>query len=223
MCAAKTHVMRWCVVLAAACVLPLCSAQARQSQSQQDSSVADAARRDRERKQKAQKAPKVITDEDLPAKPASGPDTLNTGVQSTPGSESTNLGEAGKAEASTQGSEAEQGAPAGQAPPKEEAKSAEEDPEVARLKEELAQAERALDWLKRGFALDKDAYYSKADYASDTAGKDKLDSEQQQISDKQQEVDALKARLQELLSRKPKAAQAPAAQNEKPANPPPQR
>lgn len=220
MLAAKSHVVRWCVVLAAVCVLPLFAVARRQdSPSQQDSSVADAARRARERKQKAPKAGKVITDEDLPTKNASGPDTLNTGVQSTPGSESTNLGEAGKSDA------AAQGAVDGQAAGKEAGKGqAEEDPEVARLKEQVAQEEKDLDLLKREFALDKEAYYSKADYASDTAGKDKLDSEQQQISDKQQDVQALKARLQELLSRKPKTAQAPAAgQNEKPANAPPQR
>ena len=220
MLAAKSHVVRWCVVLAAVCVLPpfVAAARHQDSPSQQDSSVADAARRARERKQKAPKATKVITDEDLPAKNASGPDTLNTGVQSTPGSESTNLGEAGKSDAAAQGPED------GQAAGKEAGKGqGEEDPEVARLKEQAAQAEKELDLLNRELALDKEAYYSKADYSSDTAGKDKLDSEQRQISDKQQEVSALKARLQELLSRKPKPAQAPAAQNEKSANPPHQR
>jgi hypothetical protein len=61
----------------------------------------------------------------------------------------------------------------------------------------------------------------------ETAGKAKLDSEKQQINDKQQEIERLKTRLaalEELKShRKPNRTQAPPpAQTEKPPSAPPQ-
>jgi len=62
----------------------------------------------------------------------------------------------------------------------------------------LAQAEHELDVIERKLALDSDAYYSKPDFASDKEGKESLDAEQQQINDKKQAVDRLKARVAEL-------------------------
>src|SRR2546423_1609391 len=105
-------------------------------------------------------------------------------------------------------------------------KAADDDAEAARLKAQVAEAEKQLDLLQREYALDSDAYYSKTNYASDTAGKAKLDGEKQQISDKQQELDRLKMRLaavQELQSRRKPAQNAtnpPPASGEKPASPP---
>jgi hypothetical protein len=46
--------------------------------------------------------------------------------------------------------------------------------------------------------LDSDSYYSKTDFASDKEGQANLDAEAQQISDKKQAVDELKARVAEL-------------------------
>src|SRR6267154_730566 len=50
----------------------------------------------------------------------------------------------------------------------------------------------------RKAVLDSDSYYSKTDYASDKEGKANLDAEAQQISDKKQAADELKARVAEL-------------------------
>jgi uncharacterized coiled-coil protein SlyX len=47
--------------------------------------------------------------------------------------------------------------------------------------------------------LEQDNVYSKPNYASDTAGKTKLDDLKRQVTDKQQTVDALKTRLAALL------------------------
>ncbi len=63
---------------------------------------------------------------------------------------------------------------------------------------ELAQAEHELDVTQRKAALDSDAYYSKPDFANDKDGKANLDAEAQQISDKKQAVETLKARVAEL-------------------------
>ena len=80
---------------------------------------------------------------------------------------------------------------------------------------------------RRQLSLDQDSYFSNPDYVHDTAGKAKLDSEKQQINDKQQEIERLKTRLaalEELKShRKSNRTQAaPPPQTEKPPSAPPQ-
>jgi len=65
-------------------------------------------------------------------------------------------------------------------------------------KKQLAQLLSELDIMERKAVLDSDSYYSKTDYASDKEGKANLDAEAQQISDKKQSVDELKARVAEL-------------------------
>ena len=68
-------------------------------------------------------------------------------------------------------------------------------PKDAKIQEKLDSAEKQLNWLQREFDLDRDAYYSKPNYAEDTAGKAKLDDEQQQIQSLQSEIDSLKDKL----------------------------
>jgi uncharacterized coiled-coil protein SlyX len=70
--------------------------------------------------------------------------------------------------------------------------------ELAALKEQIKQAQSDLDLRQREQALQQDTYFSNPDYVHDTAGKAKLDALKQQITDKQQELDRLKARLAEL-------------------------
>ncbi len=53
--------------------------------------------------------------------------------------------------------------------------------------------------LQRELAFEQDNVYSKPDYASNTAGLAKLEDLKQQLTDKQQAVDALKTRLDALL------------------------
>jgi len=68
-------------------------------------------------------------------------------------------------------------------------------PKDAKTQEKLDSAEKQLKWLQREFDLDRNAYYSKPNYAEDTAGKAKLDDEQQQIQSLQSEIDSLKDEL----------------------------
>jgi chromosome condensin MukBEF ATPase and DNA-binding subunit MukB len=70
---------------------------------------------------------------------------------------------------------------------------------VARQKQQLAEAQKELELLQRELALEQDNVYAKTNYASDTAGKAKLDDLKLQVADKQQALDALKARLEALL------------------------
>jgi hypothetical protein len=188
------------LVANAACALLPCAppAHSQDPQSQQTQSVADAARRAREEKKNAAKSSKVITDDDLKKLPKSGPDAVNVAAPSDAQPAST--APAGAAEGSDQTA-----APTG----KGSAKKAGEDPELARLKAQVAQTKKQLDLLQRELALDQDTFYSNADYAHDTAGRAKLATEQQQIDDKQLELDGLKTRLADLIeieNRKKKSA-----------------
>jgi hypothetical protein len=162
-------------------------------QQTQPDSVADAARRAREQKGAATKASKVITDDDLDNKhPKPGAEGLDVGappaLDSQPPSQA--------AVAAAVASDAASAAAATDATPK-----AGESPEVADLQEALAQLQKENDLMQRELSLDQDAYYSKPDYASDKAGLAKLTLEKQQSVDKQQEVDAMKARLAAALDR----------------------
>jgi len=161
-----------------------------QPSSSQDSSVANAARRSREKKKatsnaNASKTTKVITDEDLDKK------------NFQPGQEGLNVGASPMAETEAPGAKAVAAAEAADdAAQKDEAKdAAEQGAKIAKLKLEISEAENGLDFAQRQLALDQDAYFSKTDYARDTAGKAKLDAEKQDISDRQQQVEKLKARL----------------------------
>ena len=66
------------------------------------------------------------------------------------------------------------------------------------LKGKIKDAQSYLDLLQREFQLDQDTFYSSPDYSNNTSGKAKLDAMKQQISDKQQELDRLKAQLAAL-------------------------
>lgn len=178
------------------------------SQSQQSSSLADAARRAREHAHETEqksgnKQPKVITNDDLDTE------------YFKPGSEGLPISGPAKAEV---------------APPppsdvaaveaKDEAKEAKvakekrENPEIGGLKEKLDLAKEELKVLQQEFALDQSDYYSHPDYALDTAGKAKLDAKQQQIADKQQEIEKLEARMQELKEAEKEKAKASSPQND---------
>ena len=165
-------------VLLAATLLPaLAFAQSPDSQS-----VAEAARRARELKKPPAKPAKVITEDDV--KPA---------VQSSPAAPGTPAPAASTA-VSTDNAAAPS-APSANSSTVPDAKDQKDSKEVTALKAQLKQAQGELDLLQREQALDQDSFYSNSDYAHDTAGKAKLDAEKQQVSDKQQEVENLKARL----------------------------
>jgi hypothetical protein len=78
---------------------------------------------------------------------------------------------------------------------KEASRIACDSPKDAGIQKKLDSAEKELRLLQREFDLDRAAYYSKPNYAKDTTGKAKLDTEQQQIQSLQSEVDRLKEEL----------------------------
>jgi hypothetical protein len=68
-------------------------------------------------------------------------------------------------------------------------------PEDAGIQKKLDLAEQEVHRLQGEFALDQATYYSTPNYAQYTAGKAKLDAEQQQIQDLQSEIERLKDKL----------------------------
>lgn len=164
----------------AAMFLPTCFAQ-----SQDSSSVAEAARRAREKKKDATKPAKVITDETL--------DVKKGDVQSAVAEEPKI---AGAPDAKAPAAPGSAGAPVSSAAKDDKKERLKK--ELTELKEQIKESLVDLDLLERENRLDQDAYYAKPNYGSDTGGKQKLDAEKQQISDKQGEVARLKAKLADL-------------------------
>jgi hypothetical protein len=178
-----------------------------QSQDQQSSSqpqsIADAARKSRETAKNATKPSKVITDDDLDReyiKPGAEGLTVDAPPKLETESPSPGAVAAAIAESSVSSDPAAVVAPS-------------DDPEIAKLKEKIADAEKDAELARRDLALQQDTYYSNPDYVHDTAGKAKLDALQQQINDKQQEIDRLKTRLaaMEELQKKKRVPTKPAA------------
>lgn len=166
------------VVLAGA-FLPMAFSQPQDSQS-----VAEAARRAREKKKDSAKPAKVITDDTL--------DVKKGDVQSAVAEEPKIAGAPEAANQSANGTAAASDAKT-QAAQDDKLKK-----EIAAVKERLKDALGDLDLLQRENRLDQDTYYSEPNFASDTAGKQKLDDEQQKMTDKRQEIDRLKSKLADL-------------------------
>jgi hypothetical protein len=182
-------------LIVALTLLPCGQGRSQDTQTGQSQSVADAARRARDQKKDqnkkiAKSASKVITDDDL--------DTKNF----KPGAEGLNVGSTPKLDTQPPSAAAVASA---EAADKAAASAASgsgrkpgDDPEIATLKERIAQVQKDLDLLQRGFSLDQDSFYSQPDYSRDTAGKAKLDAERQRLNEKQKELDELKTRLAAL-------------------------
>jgi hypothetical protein len=201
--------------LTAAVVLPLHTRAQSQDQQPQTQSVADAARRAREQKKAAEKQPTpVITDDTLkPSAPASDAAPAASPASAADSSSAPNANAAPTSS----------GQPAPGSPSEDADQKAKSSAEVESLKKQLAEAQKAMDLAQRGLGLEQDNVYSKPDYTSNTAGLAKLDDLKQQLTDKQQSVDALKTRLAELLDSvgaAPAPPAAPAAPPTPPANPP---
>jgi hypothetical protein len=183
------RILRGALIAAGAAWSCAGAAYSQQAQAQQDQSVADAARQARAAKKHAAAKPaKVIGDDDI------------DGKRVKPGAEGLNVGSAPRSDAvppAPAAVAAIEAADAAAAETNPQVKTG-ESPEIAGAKQEVAELEKQLNLLQRGFALDQDSYYSKPDYAADRDGKAKLDGEQQQIRDKQQELERAKARLAEL-------------------------
>lgn len=156
------------------------------SESQDSQSVAEAARRAREKKKDPAKPAKVITDETL--------DVKKGDVQNAVAEEPKIAGAPEAARESANGA----ANPAAADAKTQAAKDEKLKKEIARVKDELKDALGDLELLQRENRLDQDTYYSEPNFASNTAGKQKLDEEQQKISGKRQEIDRLKAKLSDL-------------------------
>lgn len=178
----RSMLIRFAIVaVVAAMFLPVGFAQSQDSQS-----VAEAARKAREKKKDATKPAKVITEETL--------DVKRGDVQSAVAEEPKIAGaEDAKAQAVPGAPNANPASAAGKDEKREKLKK-----DLTELKEQIKQTLMDLDLLQRENRLDQDAYYSQPNYGSDTAGKQKLDDEKQQISSKQDEVARLKAKLADL-------------------------
>jgi hypothetical protein len=190
--------------------------QDQQSPDAQTQSIAEAARRSRAAKNTT-KPSKVITDDDL--------DKGNI----KPGAQGLTVDAPAKLETEPPSPDAVADAAATPSVPPDPATAAapSDDPEMTRLKDSIADAEKDADLARRDLALQQDTFYSNPDYVHDTAGKAKLGALQQQINDKQQEIDRLKTRLAALeelqkkkRGRKPAVAPAPVDQSTNPSVPP---
>jgi hypothetical protein len=180
------------VVLAAALLPPAAFAQSQDTQS-----VAEAARRARAQKKNTEKPAKVITDETLDVK--KGDVQSATAVQLTmPGSPETPAQPAAGAATAQGGASGDASSAQGSKIPSEDDKGRAALKERVALKEKIKDAQSDLDLLQREYQLDQDSFYSSPDYAKNTSGKEKLDAMKQQITNKQQELDQLKARLAAL-------------------------
>ena len=160
------------------------------AQSQDSQSVAEAARKARAQKKNTEKAPKVITDETLDVKKGD----VQSATAEQPRMPGSPEAPAQPAAAAAPGTPASPAATAAGS----DSKDKKDAKEVADLKVKIKRAQDDFDLLQREQSLENDRYYSQTDYAHDTAGKAKLDDLQQQVTDKQQELERLKARLAEL-------------------------
>lgn len=76
-------------------------------------------------------------------------------------------------------------------------------PEAATIQKQLDAVEQQLNLAQRAFALDQNAYYSNPNYADDTAGRAKLDVEQQYIDSLQSERERLGNQLAAIQANPP--------------------
>jgi hypothetical protein len=189
-----------------------------QSSGSQGQSSAVAARRSRQTAKNASKPSKVITDDDL--------DKGNI----KPGAQGLTVDSPPKLETQPPSPDAVADAAAtSAAPDPATVPTASDDPEIVRLKDSIADAEKDAELARRELALQQDTFFSNPDHDHDTAGKAQLDALQQQINDKQQEIDRLKMRLaamEELQKKKQAPAKrattpAPADQSTNPGAVPP--
>jgi hypothetical protein len=152
-------------------------------------SLGDAARQNREQKKSAVKPGTVITNDTL--KPSATSDSSPASAQTAPP-----VTAPPPDNTMTQGESTASAAPAKMELSSEDAKNLKD--EVAALKEQLKDKQAEVDLSQRLLNLDRDAILSKPDPAHDAEGKAKLDTEQQELTQKQDELARLKAKLESI-------------------------
>jgi hypothetical protein len=160
------------------------------AQTTQEPSIADAARVAREQKKPSTRPGKVITNDSLTPSAMSPASSNASPAQSAPApaasSDASNPGAISNASA----------APAQSELSPEDAEKLKT--EIASLKQQFKDEQGEVALLKRLLELDKESYYSKTDYARDIEGKAKLDSEQDELKQKEEEFAKLKAKLESM-------------------------
>jgi hypothetical protein len=152
-------------------------------------SVAEAARRAKKEKKKSDKATPVITDDMVKGAPADSSATSTASSQSAPATAATQT-------ATTPGSGTDSANQ--QAASKTTDSSDDKAAKLKTLKKRLVDAQNDLELSQTDVALQQDTYFSNPDYAHDTAGKASLDAKQLDVTQKQQVVAELKAKIAEL-------------------------
>jgi hypothetical protein len=151
-------------------------------------SLAAAARQAREAKKDQPKPARVWNDDTIPK----SNDAISV-VGQTPASNDGAAGAPGDATAAPAAATGTAGGGATGAGSRAALESA-----IANAKEKLATVKVDLDLLQRTYTLDSQMYYIKPDYASDTDGAAKLKDEQDQITAKQQEMDDVQKKIDDL-------------------------
>jgi hypothetical protein len=177
------------------------------AQTTQEPSIADAARQNREQKKSTAKPGSVITNDTLspvtatPARPGT-PSSPATTSSSAPAVAAPDA--AIPATASTDAAATNSAAQTTLSPEDKEKLKA----EIDNIKQQLKESQGQVELLQRLYDLDKDALYSKPDPTRDTAGVEKLNSELDELKQKQEEFAKLKAELESIA---PKELTEPAA------------
>lgn len=168
-----------------------------QAQTDQQVSVADAARRSREQKKDASKPAAVITNDTLEPAPSAAP-AAATAAQpnATSAAPSQNLAVTAAPDATASSQAAASSAPAASPAPEEtpQEKAAVQS-ELKALKQQIAEMQLQVDLVQRALSLANDDFYSRPDFSKDEDGKAKLDALKAELTEKQQALADLKAKL----------------------------
>lgn len=159
------------------------------AQTTEEPSIADAARMNRGQKKASTQPGKVITNDSLnPTSSSPAPSGASTPQPAQAPVASDAFNPAANSETSAASVQ-----PALLPEDAEKLKS-----EIAGLRQQLKEQQGEVELLKHLLQLDKESYYSKTDYARDTEGKAKLDSEQDELKQKEEEFAKLKAKLESV-------------------------
>jgi predicted RNase H-like nuclease (RuvC/YqgF family) len=147
-------------------------------------SVAEAARRARQQKQDAAKPAHVIDNDVIPSSPAASAPAASPAA---PASDSSSAAPANASDASADNKSEGDNADADQ---KKE--------EIESLKRQIAEKKEKVDLQQREIALAQDSFYTNPDHERDIAGKQKLTTMQNDLTQSQSELADLQAKLAKL-------------------------
>lgn len=154
-------------------------------------SVAEAARRARQQKHDATKPARVIDNDTLiPASSTSSPATASTTSTPSPSPTAADTKPASSADNAASSDKSKTESDKGD----EDTKTA----EIEALKQQIADMKAKVDLQQREIALQQDTYFSNPDHEQDSAGKEKLDSMQTDLTQAKSELADLLAKIATL-------------------------